>query len=235
MPLGISRWWAAAVLVAVLPACSSAAATQPGRQLSASLVPVSALPPGYRPARNLQYNSGDRLETGPVKYDLAAMSCAAVADADGRAGFGESALAEGFDEKLAGAHGTGLGQEVYQFRAAKEASSFWEALRAALIRCPGFGEATSTDPGKLVQRVLAVGYGRDRAFEVLMTENGPRSGLVNWAMLVVAAGEDVFTVDTLGYGQPVPADPSARTLLGELTARVQAAQLGRPGRPFSPM
>jgi hypothetical protein len=80
-----------------------------------------------------------------------------------------------------------------------------------------------------------VGYGRDRAFEVLMTENGPRSGLVNWAMLVVAAGEDVFTVDTLGYGQPVPADPSARTLLGELTARVQAAQLGRPGRPFSPM
>ncbi len=43
-------------------------------------------------------------------------------------------------------------------------------------------------------------------------------------MLIVVAGDDVFTAGVIGYGRPIPTDPSSRTLLSELIARVQAAK-----------
>jgi len=237
MPFRVTRRWAVVVLVAcaagttvgwaiAVPSSRSSAAVQfTGRQLAALLVPVSALPRGYQPVGRFRQDSGGRLETAVAKYDLATMSCAAINDDNGRAGFGESALAEvGYFLNVSGLPSTGLFQQVYQFRTAKAATSFWRGLRAISIRCPGLGAAAAPDPGKITQRVFAVRYGRGQAFEANVTETGLPGGAVNTATLVVVAGDDIFTVEVGGYGRPVPADPSARTLMSELIARVQAAR-----------
>jgi hypothetical protein len=236
MPFRVSRSWAAVVLVAcatvatagwaiAVPSSRSSAAVQlTGRQLAAALVPASALPGGYQLMRNSRQASGSRLETAAARYDLATMSCAAISDDNGRAGFGESAFAE--DAHFLNASGlpsTGLLQQVYQFRAGQAAASFWRGLRATFIRCPGLGAATAPDQGKITQRVFAVRYGRGQAFEADVTVTGLPGGTVNTDTLVVVAGDDVFTVESLGYSRPVPADPPARTLMNELIARVQVA------------
>jgi hypothetical protein len=237
MPFRVTRSWAAVVLVAcaavacagwaiTVPSSRSAAPVQlTGWQLAALLVPVSALPRGYQVTRNIRLDSGSRLETAAARYDLATMSCAAISDDNGRAGFGESAFAEVGDVlNVQGIPGTALLQQVYQFRTATAAASFWHGLRAIFIRCPGLGAATAPDPGKITQRVLAVRYGRDQAFEADVTITGLPGGAVNTAFLVVVAGDDAFTVGITGYSRPVPADPSPRTLMSELIARVQAAR-----------
>jgi hypothetical protein len=237
VPFRVTRSWAVVVLVAcaavatagwaiAVPSSRSAAAVQlTGRQLAAALVPVSALPRGYHSERYIGQASGDRLETAVARYDLATMSCAAIYEDDGRAGFGESAFAEaGYFRYVSGSSGTGFVQQVYQFRTANAAASFWHGLRAIFVRCPGLGEATSPDPGKITQRVVAARYGRDQAFEADETVTGLQAGAVNQGTLVVVAGDDVFTADVVGYSRPVPANPSARTLMSELIARVQAAR-----------
>jgi hypothetical protein len=234
MPFRVTRVAAAALAacaaVAItgsaiaMPSGRSSAATQiTGSELSALLVPASALPHGYKLESNSRHDSGSRLETAAAKYDLARMSCAAINDDNGKTGFGESALAEAGYFNSSGLHGTGVFQQVYQFRAAKAAASFWHGLRAIIIRCPGFGEAASIDPGKIVQRVEVVRYRGGEAFEVDMTETKPQAGTVNTVMLFVPAGDDVFTVGVIGYSRPVPADPSTRTLMSKLVARVSAA------------
>jgi len=234
MPFRLTRSGSATVLAAcvagaalALPHSRPPAPAQfTGRQLAALLVPASALPRGYQLMRNIQQDSGKRLETAPARYDLATMSCAAIHDDNGRSGFGESAFAENgyLMVNLPDPHGTGLVQQVYQFRSPKAALSYWRGLRAIIIRCPGLGAAAAPDYAKVTQRVFIVRYGRDQAFEADITETGRQSGTVNMAMLVVVAGNDVFTADIIGYGRPVPADPSARTLMKELATRVQAAR-----------
>ena len=236
MPFRVTRRRAVVVLVACAAVATagwaiaapsgrpSAAVQFTGRQLAALLVPMSALPRGYQAMRNSPHDSGDRLETARARYDLATMSCAAINDDSGRAGFGESAYAEvGYLLNRSGLPSTGVLQQVYQFGTLKAAASFWRGLRAIFIRCPALGLAHSANPGKITQRVFAVRYGRDQAFEADVTETEPQSGAVNTAFLVVVAGDDVFTVAVFGYGRPVPADPSARTVTSELIARVQAA------------
>jgi hypothetical protein len=209
--------------IAVPLSRSSTAVQLTGRQLSALLVRVSALPRGYKVERNTLNDSGSQLETAGAKYHLATMSCAAINNDNGRAGFGESAFAEAGYLNLSGGAGTGLLQQVYQFHSAKTAVSFWRGLRAITIRCPGLGAATIPGSGKITQRVFAVQYGRDLAFDADATETGQLPGPVNTATLVVIAGDDVFTAGILGYSRPVPADPSARTLMSELAARVQGS------------
>jgi hypothetical protein len=236
VPFRVTRSWTVIVLVACAAVAiagwaiavpfsrSSAAAQLTGRQLAAALVPVSALPRGYQLMRNARSDSGGRLETAAARYDLASMSCAAINDDNGRAGFGESAIAEaGYFRHVSGSSGTGLFQQVYQFRTTNAAASFWRGLRAIVIRCPGLGAAAAPDPGKITQRVFAVPDGRDQAFEADLTETEPQFGAVNTAVLVVVAGDDVFSVGITGYSGPAPADPSAWTLMNELIARVQAA------------
>jgi hypothetical protein len=96
---------------------------QEGTQLSAALLPVSALPRGYQLPRNprqLREPPGE----GAAKYHLATMSWATYYDAQRQDGFGETAFAEdGFDDVTA-SHGTGFFQQVYQFPAANAARSF---------------------------------------------------------------------------------------------------------------
>ncbi|HZR51086.1 MAG TPA: hypothetical protein VFB06_16415 [Streptosporangiaceae bacterium] len=186
MPFGVTRIAAAAMAacaaiaitgsaIAMTSSQSSAGVQLTGRQLAASLLPAAALPHGYKLERNSRQDSGSRLETAARKYDLATMSCAAINDDNGRTGFGESALAEAGYFDSSGLHGTGVLQQVYQFRAAKAAASFWRGLRAIIIRCPGLGAATEIDPGKIAQHVKLVRYGGDPAFEVDMTETKPQS------------------------------------------------------------
>lgn len=235
MPFRVRRSWAAVVLsaavasagwaIAVPSSRASAAVQLTGRQLSALLVPASALPRGYQLITNTWQDSGSRLETATAKYDLATMSCATINNDNGRDGFGESAFAEVGDVlNVEGLPGTALFQQVYQFGTATVAASFWRGLRAIFIRCPELGATTAPDPGKITQSVLTVRYGRDQAFEADATVTGLQGGAVDEATLVVIAGDDVFTVGIIGYGRPVPADPSARTLVSELIARVQAAR-----------
>jgi hypothetical protein len=235
MSFRITRSGAAVVLATcsvVIAGCASAIALgRPsttvqltGRQLSALLVPVSALPGRYKVEKNTVKDSGSRLETAAAKYHLAAMSCAAINDDNGRAGFGESAFAEAGDVDLSGLVGTGLLQQVYQFHTADSAVSFWRGLRAITIRCPGLGAAAIPDSGKVTQRVFAVRYGRNQAFEADMTQARSQSSSVNSTMLTVVEGDDVLTVGVVGYGRPVPTDLSARTLMNQLAARVQTAR-----------
>jgi hypothetical protein len=232
----VTRSWAAVTLAACLagvgagcavpaPAGQSPPAAQlAGRQLAGRLVPVSALPRGYQLMKPFSQDSGSRLETAAAKYDLATMSCAAIDDDNGRPGFGESAFAEDAHSlNASGLPSSELLQQVYQFRAAQAASSFWSGLRAIYTRCPGLGAATAPGPGKVTQRVFAVPYDRGQAFEADVTVTGRPGGTVNTATLVVVADDDVFAVELLGYIRPVPADPPARTLMSELITRVQAA------------
>jgi GNAT superfamily N-acetyltransferase len=234
MLLRVPRFCAVVSLAAcsMIAACTSAVATPvpmlvrqfTGKQLAALLVPASALPRGYQPATNTQENSGDRLETSSARYNLTTMSCATIRSDNGRAGFGESAFADGAYLNITGPKGTGVLQQVYQFRAAAAATGFWRGLRAILIRCPDFGDSAGPNPQKVVQRVYAVRYGGDLAFEANITTTGPVVGTVTGELLVVVSGDEVLTVTTIGLGHSVPADPSPRTLMGMLTARLEAGE-----------
>jgi hypothetical protein len=81
---------------------------------------------------------------------------------------------------------------------------------------PGFGESAFAEDGYL----KASG---DPAWEATMTTTGPVDGTVNMDVLTVATGDDVVTINTTGYNRPVPADPSARTLMSVLITRLHTA------------
>jgi hypothetical protein len=66
------------------------------------------------------------------------MTCAAINDDNGKAGFGESAFAEAdYLQSTSGLSGTALLQQVYQFRAVKAALSFWRVCVRSLSDAQG--------------------------------------------------------------------------------------------------
>ena len=131
-------------------------------------MPGSAFPRGYRYDSSTSFNSGNRLETGPVKYRLASVSCAVFSNDFGRSGFGETAVAgnsygtlvDNYTARSGGAYD----QTVYQFISMTAARSFWRGLRSLLVRCPGFGiasflgQAGPRRSGSLPSRCLVRGH-----------------------------------------------------------------------------
>jgi hypothetical protein len=214
----------AAAAVAAGSFSAAAAADHPvvqlsGTNLAAALLPVSDLPRGYRLARNSPDDSGTRLETTATKYHLATMNCATYYDAYGGTGFGETAFAEVTFVDLAAGRGTGILQQVYQFRAASTALSFWHGLRAITARCPDLGFALR--PGTISTHLTSGEFPGYPAFRVYSAISGPQTGRVRTTTLIVAAGKDVFTVSGAGYSGPGPSDSSLRMLAEELIARVR--------------
>jgi hypothetical protein len=122
-----------------------------GTQLQAALTPQSAFPSGYQYFGSTFSNSGDRLETGPVKYKPSSISCAAFAVFSGQAGWGETAFAgtayaRPLGSMLSAEHGTEYLESVDQFAGPAGASSYWHGLRQLTARCPGLGSASPSVP-----------------------------------------------------------------------------------------
>ena len=86
---------AVAGLLLTVPAAQAATPVQlTGAQLASRLLPPSSFPSGYKIAKSGTYNSGRRLEHGPVKHHLATFSCKTyIVKGLPRTGFGETATA----------------------------------------------------------------------------------------------------------------------------------------------
>jgi hypothetical protein len=110
-----------------------------GTQLAAALVPGSAFPRGYRYDNSNSFNSGNRLETGPVKYPLASVSCSDFSNNFGQPGFGETAMAGNdystFVYVKIPKSDNEYAQATYQFTSTSAARTWWRALHSALVRC----------------------------------------------------------------------------------------------------
>jgi hypothetical protein len=200
------------------PAAAAQAATPAqltGTQLASRLLPPSSFPPGYKIVKSGTYNSGGRLEHGPVKHHLASFSCKTfIVKALPRTGFGETATAESIVSK----HGA-YQQGVFQFASTKQATAFYRQLYAFTVRC-----RTVTAPfrhGKVrltTQSLKKTHLGRLPAFlaqQTLFATGFPAT--VNDTLTTVS-GRDVVFIDAAG--QKVPSKAALSTAVQNLAARI---------------
>jgi hypothetical protein len=185
-----------------------------GTQLAAALLPATDFPVVFAPP-GPPSDSGSQLENSPARYHLATMSCDSITLRFGREGFGETAVAAtGY--YAFGASSTQYTQDVYQFRTAGPASSFFRGLRAIWSRCPAFTFPTGSPRTRVSTALPADGYAafQDRGTGML------EGSKVNVDLLSVIAGPDVLTILSI-TGVP-SADPASRPLMDTLIARVLA-------------
>ncbi|MGD0245469.1 MAG: hypothetical protein ABSB59_34820 [Streptosporangiaceae bacterium] len=193
-----------------------------GTQLADALLPAAAFPRGFRIDQPAAFDSGNRLETGPAKHHPDSMSCADLARYYTRTGFGESALATDDYSTHPGnynsRHGAIFAQTVYQFANERAAKAFWRGLRVLTARCPGW----AIPPLRVTSsRIFAVRYPGALAFQMNSTVVDEKVGTIRLRSLVVVVDEDVFDIDASAIGRSIPARPSLRTMLLELTSRLQ--------------
>jgi hypothetical protein len=193
-----------------------------GSQLAAELLPAGTFPRGYRYDKSTSYESGKRLETGKAKYHLASISCTTLANVYGMSGFGETAVATNsystLVDNLTATSGAAFAQTVYQFASANAAGSFWQGIRSVAVRCPGFGLAARQ--GRGTERIVKVSIRGTQAFQADFSASLGILGTIRLQSLVVVRGQDVIETDAMGLGRAVPANPSLRTLMTRLLARV---------------
>jgi hypothetical protein len=188
-----------------------------GAQLLSALLPASAFPAGYKPSPGGSHSSGKRLETGPAKYRLSAMSCTSFGNNFGSKGFGETATAgDGFEQP---ADIRGYGQQVYQFRTSGAAVSFFNGLRAVAHRCPAF--VLSGAGFRATTRVFGTApIAGGRTFQA--DESGTAGAKLTVDLVFTVTGTDVFFDGAIGLGVAPPASPSVRTVMLKLIKRVRA-------------
>jgi hypothetical protein len=191
-----------------------------GSQLNADLLPAAAFPGGYRYDSSTSHESGQRLETGQVKYHLASISCRTLSNVWEQPGFGETAVATNSYSTLVDNYtatsGAAFAQTVYQFASVSTARSFWPGLRSVAVRCPGFGVAG----GHGTERIVKASIDGTRAFQADFSASIAPLGAVRVQSLIVLRGRYVFEVDVLGLARAVPASPSLSTLMAKLLVRV---------------
>lgn len=194
-----------------------------GTQLLSALLPASDFPAGYKLDKSAIYDSGSHLLTAPAKYHLATQSCASFAKSFGQRGFGETAVAADDYRVTSSSLATKLfGQQVYQFKTAVVAASFYSGLRAIMHRCPRFAVLGIPANAKVTTKIFdAPSIGGHKAFEVDLTGtiSGFKIGLV---LLFTAAGQDLFFTGNVGVLTAPPTTPSARTTMLRLIKRVSS-------------
>ena len=193
-----------------------------GVQLLPALLPAADFPAGYAVEKTSVHDSGARLETAPAKFDLATMSCGRFANHFGDQGYGESAMAH---DAIAN-HGQTKAflQQVYQFKASKAATPFFNGLRAILHRCPDFPfQGSGSNPGfKLTWKLLtAPAIGGHWTFQFDLTAK-PHGVTFALDLVFTVAGPDVFFTGTVDALSAPPASPSPRAIMLKLINRVRA-------------
>ncbi|HET9970503.1 MAG TPA: hypothetical protein VFQ68_19870 [Streptosporangiaceae bacterium] len=193
-----------------------------GTQLADALLPAAAFPHGFRGFQPTAFNTGNQLETGPAKHHLDSMSCADIGKFYSEPGFGESALAgnnySAHPGYYAVRHKVTFAQMVYQFASRRAAKSFWRGLRAVAARCPAWA---IVPPSQTTAPVFTVRLTGAAAFQMNSTIVGEKFSPIRTESLVAVIGQDVFEIDASAIERSIPPRPSVRTLMLELTARVQ--------------
>jgi hypothetical protein len=111
-----------------------------------------------------------------------------------------------------------MAQLVCQFASGREAKAFWRGLRVVAARCPGWAIAPLRET---TSRTFAVPVPGALAFQMNSTIVDEKLATVRLKSLVAVIDQDVFEIDSSAIGCSIQARPSVRTLLLELTARVQ--------------
>jgi hypothetical protein len=190
-----------------------------GTQLASALVPASYFPAGWSVQKTGAYNSGNRLENSPAKYNLATMSCKTFVVTAPDKGFGETATAASIVHKKNQAYS----QNVYQFASSAKASAFYNGMYALFERCRTVSTTSGSLKVKLTTRYLTKTHeGGHQAFRTLQTLYVTSfSPTINDTLFVVD-GKDVFTIDAAG--QTEPTKPALPTATLHLITRVQAVR-----------
>jgi hypothetical protein len=230
--LGVAVAAAFSLLVLAPASADAAPAGQvTGTRLAAALLPPSWFPFGSQVqlsvSPNSAWNSGDKLERGPAKYNLATMSCADFYTAD--TGFGETAAAGniiGYTESSP----ISYAQAVYQFASPAAAAAFFHGTYSASGRC----RSASFTIGDLSERVrtqsITAGHAgsyQDFVVDQWFTESytGFKPIVIGSHILYVLAGADVYqALPQLLWDTSVPSAISAVAvrMVFALIARVHA-------------
>jgi hypothetical protein len=207
---------AVAGLLLTVPAAQAATPVQlTGAQLASRLLPPSSFPSGYKIVKSGTYNSGGRLEHGPVRHHLATFSCKTTSSGPAADRLRETATAESIVNSKHGAYQRG----VFQFASSSRATAFYRQLYAFTVRC-----RTVTAPfgnGKVrltTQSLKKTHLGRLPAFlakQTLFATGFPAT--INDTLTTVS-GRDVYFIDAAG--QKVPTKPALSTAVQNLVARI---------------
>jgi hypothetical protein len=207
---------AVAGLLLTVPAAQAATPVQlTGAQLATRLLPPSSFPSGYQISKPNTYNSGRRLEHGPVKHHLATFSCKTyIVKSLPRTGFGETATASSVVAKSAQAYQ----QVVFQFASTKQATAFYRQLYAFTVRCRTVTASFHGTVRLTTQSLKKTHLGRLPAFlakQTLFATGFPAT--INDTLATVS-GRDVLFIDAVG--QKVPSKPALSTAVQNLVTRI---------------
>ena len=210
---------AVAGLLLTVPAAHAATPVQlTGTQLASRLLPTSYFPVGYKIDKASTYNSGGRLEHGPVKHHLATISCKKyLISGLPRTGFGETATAGTIVGKRAQAYQEG----VWQFANPAKATSFYRQYYVFVQRCRTVTATLGHDKAGLTTRLLKKTHvGRYQAFRALQVVTLTGFPATINDTTVVLAGTDVYLINAAGNKEPTK--PAVPVALLHLIARVHA-------------
>ena len=213
---------AVAGLLLTVPAAQAATPPQAptpaqltGAQLASRLLPPSSFPPGYKISKPNTYNSGRRLEHGPVKHHLATFSCKTyVIKSLPRTGFGETATASSVVANSAQAYQ----QVVFQFASTKQATAFYRQLYAFTVRCRTVTASFHGTVRLTTQSLKKTHLGKLPAFlakQTLFATGFPAT--INDTLATVS-GRDVLFIDAVGHHPPTK--PALTTAVENLVTRI---------------
>jgi hypothetical protein len=210
---------AVAGLLLTVPAAQAAGPVQlTGTQLASRLLPVSYFPSAYKIDKSMTYNSGNRLERGPVKHHLATIGCKKyLINGLPRFGFGETAtVGSGVGRRSPGQEYV---QGVWQFASSAKATAFYRQYYAFTQRCRTIAATIGKDKVGLTTRLLKkthVGrYPAFRALQIATLTGFPPT--VNDTTITLA-GTDVYVINAVGNKEPTK--PTVPAALLHLIARV---------------
>jgi len=209
---------AAAGLLLAVPMAAQAATPAPltGTQLASRLLPPSSFPSGYKIVKSGTYNSGARLEHGPVRHHLATFSCKTyIIKGLPRTGFGETATAGSIVDSKQGAYQ----QVVFQFASTKQAATFYRQLYAFTVRCRTVTASFHGTVRLTTQSLKKTHLGPLPAFLAKQTLSATGFGAptINDTLATVS-GRDVLFIDAAGH--TVPSKPALRTAVQNLVTRI---------------
>jgi hypothetical protein len=210
---------AAAGLLLTVPVAAQAATPAPlsGTQVAARLLPPSSFPNGYKIVKSGTYNSGGRLEHGPVRHHLATFSCKTyIIKGLPRTGFGETATAASI---VGNKQSQAYQQVVFQFASAKQAATFYRQLYAFTVRCRTVTASFHGTIRLTTQSLKKTHLGTLPAFLAKQTLSATGFGAptINDTLATVS-GRDVLFIDAAGH--KVPSKPALRTAVQNLVTRI---------------
>lgn len=204
------------------PAASSSPAgmTLTGAQLDSALAPASSFS-GFAANTRDAYQTGTGTAALSSQYNLATMSCTSFsAQTQAATLLGQTAIAWAqFDSKAYVVQK--YDEFIYQFASSSAAGSFIQELRSAFSRCQSYSDiqtGLTVRTKYSVADVAPVDGGQAMQVTETATSN---AGTMSGELLYVLSGNEVYGVVAISYEVPVPASPSASSLIQGMMTQVQ--------------